>query len=164
MFIRIVWILFISLGLIGCRKTIETRTTPDLPDLSRVEMSEAAIGVDESLSNLAAVMAEREPIRVEPRSIEEMDFGMYQLASVDWAGPAEPLIERLAQVENYHVRVLGRAPHSGALVQISKRETPVGEILRDVALQIQQDADVIVFPQDKLIEIRYRNDMVYHIQ
>ena len=161
---RIVCLLFICLSLLGCRKTIETSTGPDLPDLSRIELSEAAIGVDESLSNLAAVMAEREPIRVEPRSIDEVDFGMYQLASVDWAGPAEPLIERLAQVENYHVRVLGKTSHNGALVQISKRETPVGEILRDVALQIQQDADIVVFPQDKLIEIRYRNDVVYHIQ
>jgi len=161
---RIVCLLLICLSLIGCRRTIETEYGPDLPDLSRLELSEAAIGVDESLSNLAAVMAERDPIHIEPRSIGEVDFGMYQLASVDWAGPAEPLIERLAQVENYHVRVLGKTPYNGALVQISKRETPVGEILRDVALQIQQDADIVVFPQDKLIEIRYRNDVVYHIE
>lgn len=157
---RIVCLILVCLSLISCKKPPKELPT-DLPDLSGIELSEAAIGVDESLQNLAIVMAEHRPIYIEPRSIDQVDFGMYQLATVDWAGPAEPLIRRLAQVEDYHVRVLGKAPPSGALVTISKEEATVGEILRDVALQIQNDADVVIFPQNQLIEVRYSQNSQY---
>jgi defect-in-organelle-trafficking protein DotD len=128
----------------------------DLPDLGNIELGEAAIAVSKSLDDLAALSAERQVARVEPQTQEQLDYNMYQLASVDWSGPAEPLIRRLAQAVDYHVRVIGKAPPNIVIVNISKRNVSVGELLRDVALQIQRDADLLVYPQSKLIELHYR--------
>ncbi|MFI4954513.1 MAG: DotD/TraH family lipoprotein [Gammaproteobacteria bacterium] len=127
----------------------------DLPDLNHIELGEAAIAVSDSLDDLAAISAERAVVRIEPQTQDQLDYNLTQLASVDWTGPAEPLVQELAQAVNYHVRVIGKAPPNIVIVNLSKRNTPVGELLRDVTLQIQQHADLIIYPQSKLIEIHY---------
>ncbi len=146
----------LCISLIGCRHNFnEPEDPPELPDLNKADLSEAAIAATDSLEQLAAMDAERQVVRVEPQTQEQLDYHMPQLASVDWTGPAEPLVRRLAQAVNYHVRVIGKAPPHVIIVSISKRDVPVGELLRDVALQIHRDADLVVFPQSKLIEIHY---------
>lgn len=145
----------LCLSLIACYREFEAEEPPELPDLNRTELSEAAISVSTSLDTLAEIDAERQLVRVEPQTQDQLDFHMQQLASVDWSGPAEPLVRRLAQAIDYHVRVIGKAPPHVIIVNISKRDVSVGELLRDVALQIHRDADIVVFPQSKLIEIHY---------
>ena len=156
---RKISVLLLSLALMGCHGTHVARddndVPDDLPDLNNIELAEASIAVSNSLDNLSALSAERQVVRVEPQTQEQLDYGMLQLVSVDWAGPAEPLVRRLAAAENYHVRVIGKAPPHIVIVDLSKRQVSVGEVLRDVALQIQHDADIVVYPKSKLIEIHY---------
>jgi defect in organelle trafficking protein DotD len=147
----------LCINLLACRHVY--REPPpshvEMPDLNKADLADAAIAATDSLEQLAALDAERKVVRVEPQTQEQIDYHMHQLASVDWSGPAEPLIRRLAQAVDYHVRVIGKAPPHVIIVNISKRNVTVGELLRDVALQIHRDADVVVFPQSKLIEIHY---------
>ncbi len=149
---RISLLLLFCLTLIGCHSK---KPESELPNLSQIELAEAAVSVDRSLDNLNEIAAERAILPVAPETQDQLDYGMYQLASVDWVGPGEPLIKQLAQAAGYHVRVIGKTPVYSGLVTIDKRQVTIGELLRDVALQMQHDADVVVFPNSKLIEIRY---------
>lgn len=142
--------------LVGCQVP-PRNPADDLPDLDEIELGEAAIAVSKSLDDLAALSAERAVVRVEPITQEQLDYNMYQLASVDWSGPAEPLIKTLAQAVDYHFRVLGKAPPNIVIVNISKRNVSVGELLRDITLQIERNADLIIYPQSKLIELHYHD-------
>lgn len=152
---RICTLVFIfCLLLTGCQVPPKDPAS-DLPDLTHIELGEAAIAVSDSLDDLAAISAERAVVKIEPQTQEQLDYHLTQLASVDWTGPAEPLIRELARTVNYHVRVIGKAPPNIVIVNLSKRNTPVGELFRDITLQIQQHADLIIYPQSKLIEIHY---------
>lgn len=150
---RISTLLLLCLALISCSKKPPEKK--DLPNLSQIELAEAAVSVDKSLDTLSELSAERAILQVQPQTREQLDYGMYQLASVDWVGPGEPLIKQLAQAAGYHVRTIGKAPVYSGLVAIDKRQVAIGELLRDVALQMEHTADVVVFPKSKLIEIRY---------
>ena len=148
----------ISILFLLCLTLISCASEPpesDLPNLAQIELAEAAVSVDKSLDNLNEISAERAILQVAPQTQDQLDYGMHQLASVDWVGPGEPLIKQLAQAADYHVRVIGKTPIYDGLVTIDKRQVTIGELLRDVALQMQHYADVVVFPNSKLIEIRY---------
>lgn len=150
--IRIIALVIFSFIITGC---VKEPPPPDLPNVAQFELSEAAVSVDRSLDNLNEISAERAILVVEPHTQEQLDYEMRQLASVDWVGPGEPLVRELAHAVGYHVRVIGKAPVFTGIVTLDKRQVPVGELLRDVALQMESTADIVVFPKSKLIEIRY---------
>jgi len=127
----------------------------DVPDLSRVELSEAALAVNSSMQDLAALTQSQTPLQVQMLAPDAHSYGLAQLATVDWTGPVEPLVQRLGQITRYRVKVIGDEPVLPIVVNISKRNTAVGDILREAALQSREQMQIQVFPANQLIELHY---------
>lgn len=124
-------------------------------DAAQVKLAEAATSVSHSLEQLAAMEKAAHPSIKLPPPPDPASIGMARLASVDWTGPVEPLVRRIAAVTGYRVRVLGRPLAIPALVSISAKNTPLADILRDAGFQVEKKADIIVYPHSHVIEIRY---------
>jgi defect-in-organelle-trafficking protein DotD len=75
--------------------------------------------------------------------------------SIDWSGPVEPLVRQIARVSDYRLRVLGTPPAIPVIVTIYERHAKLGDVLRDVAYQCNKRASIIIFPESRVIELRY---------
>lgn len=146
-----------TLALVGCAKApSETPTTLDTSDTApQAKLAEAALAVSQSLEQLAAMEKAVHPAVKIPPPPDPTSIGMGQLASVTWNGPVEPLIRKIAAITHYKLRVIGRQPAIPALVSISAQNTPLASILRDASFQAQQKANIVLYPQRRIIEIRY---------
>jgi len=157
-------ILFVSIALFltGCGAAIPQPTvpypsslTPPADDAS-VELAETANSISQSLTDLNAMeKAVSPPINGKclpyPTSSD-----LYQTASIDWSGPIEPLLRRIAcMMPGYRLRIIGTRPAIPVLVTISAKNTPVGYILRDANFQAACKATVVTYPAIRVIELRY---------
>lgn len=158
-------ILFAALFLVACttRKYVLAPSPYGIPTLpyqsnaddAEIKLAEAAVSVSESLTNLAEIEKAAHPCLRLPPPIDGSRFGLGCPASVDWVGPAEPLIRRIAEVTHYCVRVLGREPAIPAIVSINAKNIPFSDILRNISLQIHKKACIVVYPNSRVIELRY---------
>jgi defect-in-organelle-trafficking protein DotD len=80
---------------------------------------------------------------------------MAGLTSIDWSGPVEPLLHQIAQSTNYRLRVLGTRPGIPVLVSVYDKNMMMADILRDVGYQCGRRAAVVVYPESRVIELRY---------
>ena len=80
---------------------------------------------------------------------------MDQLISVDWTGPVEPLLKRIARASHYRVRPLGVPPAIPVIVSVSAQDTLLAEVVRDIQLQIGKKARIKTYPGSRVIELRY---------
>ncbi len=78
-----------------------------------------------------------------------------QLISLDWTGPAEPLLEALASHIDYEYKVTGPPPAQPLIVTISRRDEPVWMLLRDVAISLTTSATIIVNPSRESVTLQY---------
>jgi defect-in-organelle-trafficking protein DotD len=75
---------------------------------------------------------------------------------IDWSGPVEQLLSDLAMLTGFHIQVIGASPIIPPLVTLHHERIKILDVVRDAALQVHQKADLIVFPDERLIELRYR--------
>ncbi len=75
---------------------------------------------------------------------------------IDWSGPVEQLLLDLSKLTGYHSQVIGTTPIIPPLVTMNHHHIKVLDVIRDAALQIHQKADLVVYPDEQLIELRYR--------
>ena len=122
------------------------------------QVAEAATAVGHSLQQLSAMQLATHPGKKLARPFSAKAAGMGQLASVDWTGPAEPLLKKIAKATNYHVRVIGNAPAIPVLISIHMRNQPVAAILRNLTYQVVTKASVAVYPRSRTIELRYHGN------
>ncbi len=124
-------------------------------DPSNTSLVEAATSVSNSLENLAATeQAAFHPIGNQPMP-DPASYGMGGRASIDWSGPIEPLLQQIAQTAYYRVKIVGREPAVPILVTINAKNQMLGDILSNVAFQCGKRADVILYPEMQVIELRY---------
>lgn len=154
--LSIIMTLTLALGLASCAtpQPAETDNTA-IDDAAQAKLAEAAVAVSQSLEQLNEMEKAVHPTVKIPPPPNPVSIGMAQLASVTWNGPVEPLIRKIAAITHYRVRVLGRAPAIPALVSIAAQNTPLADILRDASFQVQQKANVVIYPNSRVIEIRY---------
>ena len=120
-----------------------------------VLLAESATSVSQSLRKLAEIERAVHPQAQISAGPIPAQIGMADLASVDWTGPAEPLLNKLAQSSHYRLSVIGKRPTVPLLVAINSKNTPIATIIRDVSYQIQRDADIKIYPSRKRVELRY---------
>lgn len=125
-------------------------------DPAEVSLAEAAVSVSHSLHQLSRIR------RAEaPRSKKLVNADKYSyipgIISVDWSGPVEPLLKKLAAVPNYHLRVIGNKPSIPVIVTINATNVKIADLLRDIDFQVSNQADVRVYTRAHQIELRYRN-------
>jgi defect in organelle trafficking protein DotD len=143
----------LSLGLSAC-------AAPKLPpsyDIGKSEASlaEASYSVSRSVVDLAetAQAAHPQPDLAPPPN--PASYGMAGLTTVDWSGPVEPLVRQIARAADYRTRVLGTAPAIPVIVTIYQKNVMLGDILRDVGFQCGRRAAIVIFPESRVIELRY---------
>jgi len=82
-------------------------------------------------------------------------YGLGFLVSIDWVGPIEALVNKVAKIAKYRFKVLGASPPIPVLVNIFDKRTSLGDILRVANLQSKSRANVVIYPKTKTIELRY---------
>jgi defect-in-organelle-trafficking protein DotD len=151
---RIAYIIFTFALLTGCASKQHTPTRVSSSDPASVQLAEAATSVSQSLYQLAAVEKAATPRKSE-KLPDPNSYGMGNLVSVDWTGPVAAILRKIANVSHYKLRTLGTEPSIPIVVSVKRENEPIGDILRDVAYQAHQRAQVILYPQQRVIELRY---------
>lgn len=122
---------------------------------SQSQLAEAASSVGHSLQQISAIQKATHPGVKIAQPLNPDAIGMAQLTSLDWTGPIEPLVRKIAATSHYHVRILGKAPAIPVLVTINADNVPLADILRDVTYQVTKKADILIYPASRTIELRY---------
>jgi defect-in-organelle-trafficking protein DotD len=124
-------------------------------DDASVKLAEAARSVSQSLNELKALEKASSPPISKPLPYPSSSGLEKIIASVDWSGPIEPLLKRIAKLAHYRLELIGYHPAIPILVTVSSQNTPLGYIIRDINLQAGEKANILVYPGIKTIELRY---------
>lgn len=146
----------VLIGLLLAACTVD-RPLPPIKDSDHasIRLAEAANSVSRSLSELARIQAQATPAVKNHRLVEPEKLGIRQTASVDWAGPIEPLVRKLGTAIHYRIRILGTRPAVPVIISLTTQQAPIANILRDIDFQAGHRANVVVYPRSKVVELRY---------
>ena len=122
---------------------------------TQASLAEASYSVSRSMSDLAETAEAAHPLPDLAPPPAPASYGMGGQTSIDWSGPVEPLIKQIARTSDYRVRVLGTEPAIPVLVTVYAQHTMLGDVLRDVGYQCGRRASIVVFPDSRVIELRY---------
>ena len=129
------------------------------PDLSALEsqLKMAADSVSASLRTLAKTQeaAAARANLLDTRPLVTAQGGMGEIAMLDWSGPIEPLLYKIASMTNYQLKILGNPPPIPVLVSIEGQNRVIADILKDAGLQATKQAGIVVYPELRIIELRY---------
>lgn len=128
------------------------------PDPAEATLAEAASSVSKSLISLDQMQQATTPLPPMQPPPDPAAYGMSNAVTVDWNGPIEPLLTQIANSTGYTVNVLGKAPMLPIIVTVIAKNRPIGEVLRDAGYQCGDKADIVVFPNTKIIELRYASN------
>lgn len=131
-----------------CCETIEPQ------DAATVQLAEAASSISQSLTQLSAIQQANTPT---PKIYLPITRAceMTNLVSIDWSGPVGPLLDRIAHMIHYRVRKLGVPPAIPVVVTINARNTPLADIVRDIAFQCGTRACINVYSDQCILELHY---------
>lgn len=119
------------------------------------ELLITARSIEEHLNTLAAAQkAESEPI-LNTAPLVTPEGGMGGLIDIDWTGPIGPLTDKIARLTGYRIKFLGREPAIPILVTVTVRRGIIAEVLQNASLQAGKRAQVLVYPSNRVIEVRY---------
>lgn len=152
---RLVAVVVSGLLLTSCASNEQKTQALVATSNASIKLAEAASTVSQASLNTAAIQRATTPGLVTKSLPQPLAPGLDTLASVDWSGPIGPLVKKIAQAGGYQMRVLGVAPAIPVLVSMNVKNVPLEYILRDADYQAGSQANVVVLPQDKIIEIRY---------
>lgn len=132
-------------------------TPPPGFDVSKSEASlaEASYSVSRSMVDLAETAQAAHPLPELPPPPAPETYGMAGIGTVDWSGPVAPLLKQVATAANYHLRILGTEPGIPVLVTVYEKNAVLADILRDIGYQCGRRASVVVYPDSRVIELRY---------
>ena len=158
---RIGYLTLIGAGLLSaCAPTQTGINAPVIMDAairSEVDQQIAQNGAEAAaaLRQLAAIQRVRTPAPSPAVSDSDLPAELRTKATFEWSGPAVGLVRELAGRVGYSFRETGNPPPVPAIVNVSLRETSVGQALADVGLQAQRTSTVIVDPNTRSIEFRH---------
>ncbi len=119
------------------------------------QLSAVAMSVQDSLLTLAAT---KEPLKqhaINTNPLTTPRGGMGFRATLDWTGPIEPLLYRLGEMTNYKLKVLGPTPAIPVVVSLVEKNRRIADIVKDAGLQAGHRANIVVYPSNRIIELRY---------
>lgn len=118
-------------------------------------LTEASYSISRSLVDLAETAQAAHPIPKLAPPPAPATYGMGMATSIDWSGPVEPLLRQVAQSSDYRLRTLGSPPAIPVIVTVYAKNEMLGDILRNIGYQCGRRASVVVFPESRVIELRY---------
>ena len=155
--IKIIILLTLSVALSSCYKKEETNVKIEkiIPSpMSQVdrELSSSA----KAITNALDILSKTENIRTKSDSkINYVPTDLGALLSIDWVGPAEQAINKIAEYSSYKMIVMGTPSSITPAVSIHYTKTPLIKILRDISYQSRKYMDISVYEDEKVIELKY---------
>lgn len=147
------------LCLTGCagNSSNSSNVPPQLQSQVQVQLQQAADSVQSSLAQLSAIEKLQAQNNISIPLSEVNDPALNQIISIQWYGPIEPLLAKIAVSTGYHFQVYGKPLSLPILVNIDTTTQPTTaiEIMRNVDLQAGLKAALLVFPSDKVMSLRY---------
>ena len=112
-------------------------------DLAEMRLVAAALRAEEALSGLRRALAADTPLdeTPAPRLVPE---ALARRVSLDWAGPLETVVERLADEAGYRFEAAGAMPVRPVFVEIDAESRPLIALLRDAGIQAGAAGLVVV--------------------
>ena len=126
----------------------------DFQAMTEHKLTEVAVAIDQSLAELAAIERTRTPPNKKLVTTDN-SATMHKRVTLDWNGPIAPLLQRVAKLISYRLRIIGKTPAVPVLVSVNGRDILVADLLRNADLQCGQRAKIIVYGKQRLIELRY---------
>ena len=120
-------------------------------------ITRSATSVSNSLQKIAEIEKATHPDAKVKEALNAEKIGMANIVSIDWNGPAEPLISRLAHNSHYTFHTIGKKPTIPLLIAVNTNNSNVSTILRNIDFQIQRNASIHIYPNRKVVELRYKN-------
>lgn len=150
---RIIALICLTVSIVSCVSP-KPRPVYDMYK-SNNSLAEASYSVSRSLVDLAETAQAAHPLPQLAPPPSPASYGMAGLTTIDWSGPVEPLVKEIACAAGYRLRVLGTVPAIPVIVTIYEKNTMLGDILRDVGYQCGRRATLVVYPETRVIELRY---------
>ncbi len=125
---------------------------------SQAQIAEAATAIGHSLQQLSAVQMTVHPPKGLPKPYNPQAIGMDKIASIEWTGPVQPVLKEIAQATHYRLRVIGRKPSLPVLVSLDIKNQPIAYILRNIIYQVVMKANIAIYPNSRIIELRYHGN------
>lgn len=125
---------------------------------AQAQVANAATSASGSLEELSAIDLANTSLKAKHRIKKPWRgtyIGMSQRGSIDWNGPVEPIVKKIADVSGYHVHVLGTRPPIPVLVNLNMNNDTMADMLRNVMYQVHNKATIAVYPKTRRIELRY---------
>jgi defect-in-organelle-trafficking protein DotD len=154
---KLVMLFIASLLLAGC-KTAPLFEKPPMnnpSDDATIKLAEAAVSVSDSMHEMARVQKVIIPPHKDNTLTIPNAYNLQARASVDWSGPIEELTTRIAKSAHFRMRVIGKAPSIPVLISMNIKDQSLAEILRDIDYQAGKKADIHVYPNSQVVELRY---------
>ena len=133
---------------------------PPVAPLSEPEtrLAAAAASVAESLARLATIEQRARQIHVQALTPAILPVELRVPVNVEYQGDLKPLVDQLARTVGYQMQTYGRATTLVPVTLVAENRA-IGEILADIGYQTSAYCDVVVIPEQQLVEIRYRRSL-----
>ena len=119
------------------------------------DLLRAAQSIERSLTTLASAQEAKSPPVIRTAALVTPEGGMGGKIDVDWVGPLFPLLNRIAELTHYRIKVLGREPALPIIVTVCQKGAIIADVLQNASFQAGVRAKILVFPENKVIELRY---------
>lgn len=144
--------------LAGCASTTYRKPPLNSPsDDATIKLAEAANSVSDSMLEMARIEKVISPPNKDNVLTIPSAYGLQTHASVDWSGPIKEVTNRVAVAAHYRLRVLGHAPAVPILISLNLKDQSLAEILRNIDYQAGSKANIHVYPNSHVVELRYAN-------
>lgn len=124
------------------------------PDSVNVMLADAADRATRALETLASVEQYRSPapsVATIPNAPTELRRGV----TVEWNGPAEPMVEALTAKTGYTYQTFGAKPPVPLVIALKTTNRPAIEVFRDIGLQLGGRANLKVDAARRVVELYY---------
>lgn len=150
-----VFLAVLMLSLItGC--AIDQPKTEKNIDQSLLMLQKTASNILESLTQLAeGEQFEKMKLKPNEPRISIQIPGMEQVVTMPWNGTMEEAVSKLARFSGYEVKFMGKPPIIPILIQIGREPATISDHLRNIGIQADSHADLIIEPRQKIVEVRY---------
>lgn len=119
------------------------------------QLIKTAKSIERSLSILAAAQISEDPPIISTAPLVTPEGNMGGHVDIDWTGPVGPLMDRIARMTDYRIKVLGNEPAIPIIVTITGRRLIIADVVQNASYQAAKRAHILVFPCNRVIELRY---------
>jgi defect in organelle trafficking protein DotD len=132
-------------------------TQQQIDNQVKSSLTTAAAQTQDSLTELAAIEKMRFQNDTSLPLTDITDPALNTTIKIKWYGPIEPLLQQVASLTGYQLQAFGKAPFSPILINVDDSDNPTTAlaIIQNADIQAGMNAQVLVFPDQKIISLRY---------